>query len=495
MKLSEQIQKLVAYAEKYLGLDKRDETYIRNRLCDILAMEGCEACDAGEIPALPDPILEEIFCLLEGEGREIDRATLGEKLMDAVSLRPSECEKIFWEKYAHSPAEATGWAYDYAIRSNYVKKSAIDKNIKWRAADGLEITINLSKPEKNNKDLKKQLAAVSTSYPKCTICRENEGYERAGFSRRNMRTISLELGGEEWFWQYSPYAYFNEHGIAISVAHTPMVLDSGTVEKLFDFVELFPHYFIGNNAPLPRVGGSILMHNHFQGGGYRLPMQRASVRTPLQSARFAGVRAGILDWHNSALRLEGENRKELAAVALDIIEAWKNFEDREEDIIPYTTEPHNTASCIARKTEKGYILDMILRNNRCDETYPDGIFHAHGERHHIKSESIGLIEAMGLFILPARLKRQLKEAEEYLTGERSYSQAALAEDMKGFAPMIERLMREHGRVTVEDAQSILRREVEDTCRDILADTAVFKRNERGERGFFALLAAAGLQPI
>lgn len=488
MSVYKSIETLLLYAERYLCLSPRDEIYARNRLFDLLSLPGGSAEGAGELPELPDGIIEEIFSALEAEGRAFDRATLGEKLMDAVMLRPSEHEKIFFEKYSSSPREATDWAYDYAVRSNYVKKGAVEKNLKWRTEDGLGITINLSKPEKDNRDLARQLTEKSVSYPLCTICRENEGFERAGFSRRNMRTVSLKLQGEDWFWQYSPYAYFNEHGIAVSAEHAPMKLDEKTALRLFDFTDLFPHYFIGNNAPLPRVGGSILMHDHYQGGGEVLPMQRAGLRAELFSARYKGVRAGIVDWRNSVLRLEGEDRAALSALSYEIASAWREFSYPEGEILPYTCEPHNTASCIARKRGRGYVLDMILRNNRGNAEHPEGIFHAHREYHAIKSESIGLIEAMGLFILPARLKRQLGAAQRVLAGT-----GEAEADMALFLPMLERLKAEHGKVTEEEAALILKREVEDTCRAILCNTAVFKRDETGAEGWKRLLGEVGLK--
>ena len=490
MTLNQNVTQLIAYAKAHLGLKERDELYARNRILDALGLNSYsqEACE--EIPALPDKILQNIFACLDGEGREFDRATLGEKLMDAVMPRPSEFEEMFWQKYALSPQAATEWAYDFAICSDYVKKSAIDKNLKWKSKRGkIEITINLSKPEKNNKDLQKQLKSVSTDYPKCTICRDNEGYERAGFSRRNMRTLSMNLHGEDWFWQYSPYAYFNEHGIAISLEHTPMVLNENTVEHLFDFVEKFPHYFIGNNAPLPRVGGSILMHNHYQGGGATLPMQRAGALYELKSKKYKSVKLSVLDWYNTALRLEGENRKEIAALARDIFTAWEVYENPALDILSHTgEEQHNTASCIARKSKRGYILDLILRNNRTSEEYPDGIFHAHGQYHHIKSESIGLIEAMGLFILPARLKRQLGEIKEYLTGDKRYDESALGEDMKIFLPTIRRLMQK-GILSQKEAEDALREEVESACENILDNTAVFKKDNEGQAALKEFLSS------
>ena len=492
MNLNQSITQLIAYAKAHLGLSARDELYARNRLLDALGCTSYTQEECGVIPALPDTILQNIFACLEEEGREFDSLTLGEKLMDAVMPRPGEFEDTFYQKYALSPKAATEWAYNFAICSDYVKKSAIDKNLKWKSKRGrIEITINLSKPEKNNKDLKKQLTQASTDYPKCIICRDNEGFERAGFSRRNMRTLSMKLHGEDWFWQYSPYAYFNEHGIAISVEHTPMVLNENTVEHLFDFVEKFPHYFIGNNAPLPRVGGSILMHNHYQGGGTILPMQRAGCLYELKSKKYPSVKFGVLDWYNTALRLEGENRKELSALAKDIFTAWESYENPALDILARTgEEQHNTASCIARKSSSGYILDMILRNNRVSKEYPDGIFHAHQEYHHIKSESIGLIEAMGLFILPARLKRQLTEVKQYLTGESKYDEGTLQADMKIFIPMITRLMQ-RGTLSDEAAQDALREEVELTCENILENTAVFKKNQV-DKALKAFLSSCGL---
>ena len=269
-----------------------------------------------------------------------------------------------------------------------------------------------------------------------------------------------------------------------------MKLDDKTVERLLDFVEQFPHYFIGNNAPLPRVGGSILMHDHFQGGREVLPMQKAGIRLNLTSAKYPSLKVGVVDWHNTAIRIEGKNRKEISALALEIVTAWKAYENKELDILPFTGDiPHNTASCIARKTKTGYILDIILRNNRTNDKYPDGIFHAHGEYHHIKSESIGLIEAMGLFILPARLSRQLSIVKDILTGK----EVNLTDDMLIFKPMTERLKSKHGTISAADAESVLKGEVEDTCRNILENTAVFKHNSEGDAALKQFLNDIGLK--
>ena len=488
------ISRLSAYSKKYLMLSARDEIYVCNRLMSILGVYDYKECDGNFCDELPHDIIQSIFSDLDCAGVPYDKTVLGDRLMDAISLRPSETEDIFYKKYSVSPKVATDWFYDYCVHNDYVKKSAIDRNIKWRmTADkgNLEITINLSKPEKNNNDLKRQLTAASTSYPKCTICCENEGYERPGFSRANMRTIRLKLAGEDWFWQYSPYAYFNEHGIAIRREHTPMVLDDKTCERLFDFVDLFPHYFIGNNAPLPRVGGSILMHDHFQGGGYILPMQRAKVRSRYKCKEYGDVSLSIVDWYNSVIRLEGDDRFSLSQLAYKICKAWEGYENRQLDIIPQTDEKHSTASLIARKAGERYILDIILRNNRCDERHPEGIFHAHRQYHNIKSESIGLIEAMGLFILPARLRRQLAEVESYLTGDRRFVRGELAEDMYVHADMIEKLLAQ-GICTRDGARLAIKREVEESCVNILKNTAVFKDDENGRAAFESFIQSIGI---
>lgn len=492
--MNKYITELVDYAEKYLSLSSRDKVYTINRVMDILGLYDYKREECRDVPELPDGILQGIFSCLEEKGVDVDRATLGEKLMDAVMLKPSEYEKIFAEKYAVSPKTATDWANAYAIHSDYVKKSAIDKNICFSADNGLEITINLSKPEKNNKDLQKQLKLISTSYPKCIICRENEGYQKIGFSRTNMRTVSLNLFGEDWFMQYSPYAYFNEHCIAISQKHTPMVVDEKTPELLFDFVDKFPHYFIGNNAALPRVGGSILMHNHFQGGFTVLPMQKVGYKKLLVSEKYTSIKVGVLDWYNTAIRFEGKDRKQISSLANVLVNAWKGYDNQKLDIISSTgEEKHNSASLIARKTENGYILDVILRNNRISEKYPDGIFHAHKEHHHIKSESIGLIEAMGLFILPARLKRQLGVVCDYLTGKAVYDKQTITQDMKLFIPMIERLSSFGKNLSVEKAKALIREDLTNTCQNILIDTAVFKDDYDGKMALEEFLLSIGLK--
>ena len=496
MSISASVDKLIDYAKANLGLAPENEICARNAVLDILGSPDYAYTGEKSRASSPDEVLKELLaeCASQGIEGADGEEQLADKIMGALTLSPHDIRRSFSQKLAQSSKAATDWFYDYCVKNDYVKKSKLDKNPRFEE-NGLIITINKAKPE--FRDPKKAASgnSVKGGYPKCAICRENEGYERPGFSRRNLRTNSLRLAGEDWFWQYSPYAYFAEHGIAICCAHTPMKLDEKTAVRLFDFVEQFPHYFIGNNAPLPRVGGSILMHDHFQGGLERLPMQKAGVRVRLRSPR-AGVSVGIVDWHNSAVRFEGKNRAAIEELAYSLVTAWRAYKNEDLDILPCTGDvPHNTASLIARKAEGGYILDMILRNNRTSERYPDGIFHAHREYHHIKSESIGLIEAMGLFVLPARLKRQLGEVRAYLTGERAYREEDLAEDMRIFAPMIARLLAAHGKVPAAQADAILKAEVEDICRAILENTAVFKRVGAGERAFTEFFASAGFPAV
>ena len=273
-----------------------------------------------------------------------------------------------------------------------------------------------------------------------------------------------------------------------------MVVDEKTPELLFDFVDFLPHYFIGNNAALPRVGGSILMHNHFQGGFTILPMQKVGCKTVLHSKKYPAVKVGVLDWYNTAIRFEGKDRKQISNLANALVNAWKGYNNKQLDIISNTgEEKHNSASLIARKTENGYILDVILRNNGVSDAYPDGIFHAHKEHHHIKSESIGLIEAMGLFILPARLKRQLGVVCSYLTGEAVFDKQTIAKDMQPFIPMIENLLKKGNNLSVEMAREFIKEELNETCQNILMDTAVFKNNDAGKSALKEFLTSVDLK--
>lgn len=496
------IENLIEYAQAHLMLDELDVIYARNRILTELKLEDYVQyevdVDAIEAMTSPDEVLAPIiaYAIENGIITEDKSEELGNKIMDILSLRPSEIVDIFESAHEKNPVKAFDWLYDYCVKNDYVKASKIAKNKHWEAKSTkgkIEITINLSKPEKSNKDTAKLVGQKKSGYPACMICRENEGYVGQGRSRANLRTVPLSLGGEDWFWQYSPYAYFYQHGIAINGEHTPMKVTGETVRKLLDFVDYNPNYFIGCNASLPIVGGSILTHDHFQGGMKMLPMHKAPNYKRLKSSEYPYIDTYIVDWYNSVIRLVSANKEMLVEYASKLIDAWKGYSDESVDVIAATDAQHNAVTPVARKGSDGkYIVELILRNNRTSEQYPDGIFHVHPEYHNIKSESIGLIEAMGLFILPGRLDRQLAEVEKYLTRELKYNRAALSDDMKVHADMIERLMASVSKCSAVEAALDVKDEVNRVCEQILDNTAVFKRDEKGEAAFLRFLASAGI---
>ena len=495
-------EELLAYAVAHLSPDPLDIPYLRNRILAILKLDGATGTpvDTAWVKELsvPDALTEKVraYALAEGLCEEGYEAIFATEVMGILTPPPSAINATF----AHIAREegyeaAVSWFYALCIHNDYIQKTAISRNMEWEYPDGdntLEITINLSKPEKSNKEIAKLLSAPKQTekYPACALCESNEGYQGtlSHPARGNLRTLSLTMGGEAWFVQYSPYAYYREHCIAISRAHTPMKVDATTPDKLLDFVDAFPSYFMGSNAALPIVGGSILNHEHYQGGGTLLPMQKAPVDEVYPTPNDPAVKLGRLSWYNSAIRLESTDRKALSALAVKIILAWQKFSAPEVGILSHTGDtPHNTLSPIARKVGDTYIMDMILRNNRTDDTYPDGIYHAHPEYHNIKKEGIGLIEAMGRFILPGRLKTQLSAVADILSGKTAYDAAALAkEDHPLFvhADMIASLVAEHGtHLSADAAEAAVRDRVNRTCAAILDNTAVFKTDAAGRAAF------------
>lgn len=497
------IENLLQYAQSHLLLDDLDVLYIRNKLMTELKLEDYVQyetdVDAIEELTCPDTVLEPIvaYAIENGIITEDDREEFGNKIMDIVSLKPSEVVELFEDLHDNNPMKAFDWLHDYGIKNDYIKATKIAKNKHWeaKATKGkIEITVNLSKPEKKNSDTAKLLTQKKAAvYPSCMICRESEGYAGHGFFRQNLRTVPLVLDGEDWFWQYSPYAYFNQHGIAINGEHTPMKVNPSTVAKLLDFVDYAPGYFIGCNAALPIVGGSILTHDHFQGGGKLLPMHKAGNLKKVKSAEYPYIDTFVADWYNSVIRLVSSNKTMLVKYAGEIIEAWKKYSDAEYGIVANDGEQHNAVTPVARKDGDKYIVELILRNNITSKEYPDGVYHAHPEYHNIKSESIGLIEAMGLFILPGRLDRQLAEVEKYLTGELKYSRATLTGDMKIHADMIEKLMKENKKCSAVEAALIVKDEVNRVCENILDNTAVFKKDDRGVAAFDRFLASMNIK--
>lgn len=490
--IQKHLSNLLAYAKYHLGLKDEDTVYELNRLAEKLQLDSVEEIEADieRIQALdcPDTIVQPIlaYALEKGLVEEGEEEFFTSEILDMLSPLPSKTLADFNARYAVDPDDAFNGLYDLGVKNDYVKLSAIRKNIEWLAEttkNKLQITINLSKPEKNNKMVAK-MRNVSAGYPKCMLCRENVGYVGQGRTRRNMRTVPLKLAGEDWFWQFSPYAYFYQHGIAINREHTPMALTSKTFDKLLDFVDYAPQYFIGSNACLPIIGGSILAHEHFQGGKCTFPMFLAPEGETLTTP-VAGVTACVLDWYNNVILLKGKDKNAVSEMAKRILAKWVEYDDESVGVYAHTDAQHNALAPIAQKTEDGYKMYMQLRNNRCNEEHPDGIFHAHKEYHNIKSESIGLIEAMGRFILPGRLNYQLKEVEKFLTGENT----EIAENMTIHTDMINELIRVHGTaLSQEQAHDVVVKKVEWVCERILENTAVFKDDEMGKKAFNRFLA-------
>ena len=466
----EALDRLIAYARARLGLSARNETYVRNTLIDLVGAESYEGAgqeyDGRSVSALLGELVD--ACTRAQLPAAENAGRLTDSVMGALMLPPEAVEEAFAAHMAISSEEATKWLYSYSVLSDYVKKEKLDKNPRFTAENGLVVTINCAKPE--FRDPKKAASgnSVKGGYPKCTICRENEGF--FGRNKRTLRTVTLELGGEEWFWQFSPYGYFHEHGIAVNAKHIPMHVDRATFVKLMDFVDLFPHYFIGCNAALPRIGGSVLAHDHFQGGGEVLPLHRAPVSIPLSHPDFPDISAGVLDWPGTALRLCGADKQRLADLADIVRETWVSYSDPARGIVAEDKDGvHSAVSPTVVKTHKGYEMTLILRNNITSEQYPDGVFHAHPEFHVIKKESIGLIEAQGLFILPGRLVEELAALEALLVAGRP-----LPAEYADFAMVYRELQAMAPSFTAESAHEAVKRELASICERILGNTAVFK---------------------
>lgn len=476
---------LVRYAEKNLGLSPRDSIYARNTVLGILGLDSYGGVCAEEVnDETPDALLAGLddACIAAGLFTAEETEKYNDAVMGALALSPAEVNERFsdiLEKYGSE--KATAWLYDYSVKCDYVKKSKLDANPRF-GSNGLVITVNKAKPE--FRDPKKAASGNSTAggYPKCTICRENEGYY--GRNKRTLRTVDIKLGGEDWFWQFSPYGYFREHGIAVNSRHIPMHIDEDTFVRLTDFVDIFPHYFIGCNAPLPRIGGSVLAHDHYQGGGEVLPLHRAGAAIALESA-VKGVSAAVLDWPGTAVRISGRNKAAVVSACELVRKAWAGYRNDELGIINEDSDGvHSAISPTAIKTADGYEMTVILRNNVTSEKYPDGVFHAHPEFHAIKKESIGLIEAQGLFILPGRLEKQLGEIERRLVSGKE-----LPEDMTGFGGIYEEIKTlAPDRPTAAQAHEAVVKELGGVCYRILENTAVFKTQKQTAE----FLTAAGV---
>ena len=505
--LAFQAERLLRFGRRRKLIKDLDVLVARNTLLDLL---GLAAPYEGEVPKedldTPTAILEPLLDLAAAKGLFDDavpqyRINFETRLMGAMMPRESEVCRRFRKLLAkRGPQAATDWFYDLCVASNYIRTAQIARNIQWSAPTPygeMEITINLTKPEKDPKVIAMERLQPAASYPKCMLCKENIGYAgRINFpARQTHRIVPLNLAGETFYLQYSPYAYFHEHCIILHDEHKPMAMDRPTLAQIFDFVSQYPHYTCGSNADLPIVGGSILSHAHFQGGRYVFPMQKAPVAVELRNPRYPGLRAGVLHWPVSTIRLTGRSSQQVQNAANDILDAWRAYSDESVDILSHTGDtPHNTVTPILHYDEQdGYILDLALRNNRTSEQYPDGIFHPHRQYHNIKKENIGLIEVMGLAILPARLKDQGAQIADILCGAPNTSREP-GSPLAVHAGWIDTLIARYGTsMTPVAALAAVRVGIGEVFCHVLEDAGVFKQDEAGQAAFLRFAEKAGFQ--
>ena len=488
----EAIHNLVEYGISKDLLTTEDRAYAVNRIIEILGLDEFEGQTSVTNDNLAE-ILESICDYAVENGLIEDSVTYRDlfdtKLMGALMPRPSEVIKTFWNLYSEDPKKATDWYYELSCNSNYIRRDRIKKDLKWASNTefgALDITVNLSKPEKDPKAIAAAKLAKQSGYPKCLLCKENEGYAGRVNSpaRQNHRIIPMVINNTNWMMQYSPYVYYNEHCIVFNGEHIPMAINRATFKKLLDFVSLFPHYFVGSNADLPIVGGSILSHDHFQGGNYEFPMARAEIEQKLEFNGFSDVEAGIVNWPMSVIRIKSPNADRLVELADKILIAWRGYTDEDAFIFAETDgTPHNTITPIARFRNGKFELDLVLRNNITTEEHPLGVYHPHAELHHIKKENIGLIEVMGLAVLPARLKDELATLETAIINGEDLTANPLTEFHAAWAKEI----ISNREITPENITDILREEVGKVFGKVLADAGVYKCTEKGRTDFIKFI--------
>ncbi|QEN05478.1 UDP-glucose--hexose-1-phosphate uridylyltransferase [Thiospirochaeta perfilievii] len=493
------IEELIGFGIFHKMINNLDVYLVRNQLIDLLKVdEPSDRAFEATYPDYPVEILNKLINQSVKRGIIDDSLSekdiLDAKIMSLFMPRPSE----LYNKYENiresiGVEAATTYYYNLSKLSNYIKTDRIARNKYWKCeteSGELEITINLSKPEKDPKDIAKAGRVLNTNYPKCLLCAENVGY--TGHinhpARSSHRVIPLKLNGEEWFYQYSPYVYYNEHAIIFKARHEPMRISRESFVRLTDFVEIMPHYFIGSNADLPIVGGSILSHDHFQGGNHRFPMVDAKVIKEYTNSDFKGVKISIVDWPMSVIRISGENKEDLVNMASFILDKWRAYSDKSVGILASSCVngediPHNTITPIARKNDNGnFELDLVLRNNRCDEEHPDGIYHPHKHLHHIKKENIGLIEVMGLAILPPRIEKDLVKLSEVLQGVESLS--FVESKMENHFPWFSSIKNSfNSTLTKDEADCVLQKAVASRFSEVLECAGVFKKTDQGFKAF------------
>ena len=497
--LYENIKKLVEYGIQTGLTPECERIYTTNLLLELFQEDSYEDVEIDRSSIELETVLEGL--LDEAVKRGIIEDSIGlrdlfdTKIMNCLVPRPAQVQKTFAEKYEESPETATEYFYKLSQDSNYIRRYRVKKDMKWKVDSPygeIDITINLSKPEKDPKAIAAARNAKNTAYPKCQLCMENEGY--AGRldhpARENHRIIPIEIAGGKWGFQYSPYVYYNEHCIVFNGQHIPMKIDKKAFEKLFDFVKLFPHYFLGSNADLPIVGGSILSHDHFQGGHYTFAMAKAPIEIGFKIPGYEDVEAGIVKWPLSVIRIRHKDEKRLIDLADHILRCWRSYTDEDAFIYADTEgEPHNTITPIARMRDGMFELDLTLRNNITTEEHPLGVYHPHAEYHHIKKENIGLIEVMGLAVLPSRLKEELEILADHLV---NHEDIRSNEKIAKHADWAETFSSKYEEITEANVMEILKKEVGEVFVHVLEDAGVYKCTEEGRKAFLKFVETLGV---
>lgn len=492
--LYKNIKKLVEYGVRTGLTPECERTYTTNLLLEIFKEDDYEDVSIeGEeldLEQILKALLDEAVARGLVEDSVVFRDLFDTKLMNCLLPRPAQVQKTFWEEYERSPEAATEFFYRFSQDSDYIRRYRVKKDMKWKVDSPygeIDITINLSKPEKDPKAIAAAGAAKASSYPKCQLCMENEGYAgRANHpARETHRIIPITINDSRWGFQYSPYVYYNEHCIVFNGQHVPMKIDRAAFVKLFDFVKQFPHYFLGSNADLPIVGGSILSHDHFQGGNYTFAMAKAPIEIPVTIPGYEDVEAGIVKWPLSVLRIRHADEKRLIDLADHVLQAWRGYTDEEAFIYAETDgTPHNTITPIARKKGDMYELDLTLRNNITTEEHPLGVYHPHAQYHNIKKENIGLIEVMGLAVLPSRLKEELEILADYIVeGKDIRSNEKIAKH----ADWTDSFLPKYDSITKDNVMDILKEETGIVFTHVLEDAGVYKCTEEGRRAFMRFI--------
>ena len=488
------ISNLIRYAlEKGLS-EPEDTVCAANSLLEVLKKDSYEPVQTeGEVDLAKT--LDEL-CDYAAENGLLEnnsvvyRDLFDTALMGRLTPMPREVISRFKNLYAQSPKDATDWYYDLSQNTNYIRRDRIAKDMQWKTETDygtLDITINLSKPEKDPKAIAAARNMPASSYPKCLLCKENEGYAgRVNHpARQNHRVVPVTIDNTPWFMQYSPYVYYPEHCIVFNSVHTPMKIDRACFRKLLDFVGQFPHYFVGSNADLPIVGGSILAHDHFQGGHYTFAMETAPIETEISFKGFEDIKAGIVKWPMSVIRLTAKDPERLIELGDRILQSWRNYSDEQAMILAFTNDtPHNTITPIARRRGEDFELDLVLRNNITTEEHPMGLYHPHEHLHHIKKENIGLIEVMGLAVLPARLKQELAALADKMVKGEDLTADELTASHAGWAYEI----MKNNQITAENVTSIIQQEVGKVFAEVLEHAGVYKRNENGKQAFLRFIS-------